>query len=242
MALSKLFIVTGTSSGIGKALVELLLEKDHEVIGIGRSKKVEDVRYQHVQLDLSNAEAVLNFCFKLPEAEEIFLINNAGTIGEIKRQGFAKNELIQDVFQVNLISPAILMNKFIEYCQKLGVKGTILNVSSGAGKRPIDAWAPYCASKAGLDLFSETISLEQGYCDNLIRVYSVAPGVIDTPMQELIRSKSIEEFSQVESFRSLKRSEKLVPPEEVAQCYYNVILNPSHNQPVVFSLRDRIKR
>ena len=74
----------------------------------------------------------------------------------------------------------------------------IVNVSSGLGRRPMAGAAPYCAVKAGMDLLSRAMQLDGA------RVVSLAPGIIDTDMQQQLRAGQPSRFPDVERFREFK--------------------------------------
>src|SRR5690606_9251492 len=107
--------------------------------------------------------------------------------------------------RVNTIAPMLLC-QFVLQHYPLDRPLTIVNISSGAGRRPIPGWAAYCTSKAALDMYSQTIYLEEKERNRNIRVYSVAPGVVDTPMQETIRKSDPSTFSSLHSFILLKEN------------------------------------
>lgn len=232
------FIVTGTSSGIGQALAQLIIDQNiGSVTGISRSSTIEHEKYQHQALDLSDIEAVTSYQFpSLDVIDEMILINNAGYIGDIKRIGQADAKAIVDTYTINLIAPALLSNAFLQAYP--AQKKIILNVSSGAGKRPIDAWGPYCSTKAGLDLLSANIATEQELTEGNTRVFSIAPGVVDTEMQSAIRNSNTEDFSQYDHFVQLKENNELVSSEQVAEKYLKIVLHPENYPETIFSLRD----
>ena len=152
--------ITGTSTGIGKALAEKLLNEGVNVIGIARRCSIKHPNYEHIKLDLSDLSQVNAFDFKMNLSEDVILVNNAGIIGSVKPIGHQIGEEIIELANINILAPQILINKFINKFQSLGQNYQVLNISSGAGKYAIDAWATYCSSKAALDLFSETVALE----------------------------------------------------------------------------------
>ena len=233
--------ITGSSKGIGKALAELLLEGDDiQVTGISRSNSLSHERFQHISLDLADAEAVKTFEFtSIADATECVLINNAGILGEVGPVGRVSDQSIQDAFQVNLVSPAILTNRF--FAADLGVKARkiVINVSSGAGKQAIDGWATYCATKAGLDLFSQTIEVENKVAGQIDpRVLAVAPGIVDTEMQTQIRTATSKEFSRIEDFIEYKNSGNLADPAQVALKYLHILNNLEKFPETLYSVRD----
>lgn len=240
----KYYFISGTSSGIGKALVQSLLSlKEVKVIGISRRRAIEHPSYFHFSLDLSDLELVkksADSLFTLPngEPEKIVLINNAGTVGQVGYMGSIENKAIENVLNINAVSPAILMNEFIRKFRNTICKKIIVNISSGAGKRPVDGWSGYCASKAALDMLSMVAAQEQNIAKQNVKIYSIAPGIVDTPMQENIRTTAEENFSRVQDFIQYKSSGELSSPEEVAEKLLYVIEHEERFNDPVFSVRD----
>lgn len=118
-----------------------------------------------------------------------------------------------------------------------GIKTTVVNISSGAGKSAIHGWAAYCASKAAVDLMSETIHLEQFENPNF-NIYAVAPGVVDTEMQGQIRAAEEGDFPRIEYFRDLKSNNELASPTLVAQKIDFILNHPTEFTNVICSVRD----
>lgn len=234
------YFITGTSSGIGQALAtQLLKQENNSVYGIARRQNILDENYIPVPLNLANLDEINGFNFPdIKNADRIALINNAGQIGDIKPLGKSNNQSISDLFTVNVTAVAILMNKFIEKYQDLSTQKMVLNVSSGAGKNPIEGWAPYCGSKAAVDLMSLTSFTEQLREENPVTIYSIAPGVVDTEMQQSIRNSNEKDFSRHKHFVELKANNELTSPDEVAEKYKRILNNTSEFPECIFSLRD----
>ncbi len=236
--LNKVAYITGSSSGLGKALAELLLDQEYFVIGIARTVTIKHPRYQHFFVDLVNLNQVADFKFEV-DGKEVLLINNAGIIGTIAPIGQTTSTSLQEIGNVNLLAPQILINNFLATFLTKSLKGHIVNISSGAGKNPIDSWAAYCASKAALDLFSQTVALElQLNQNNTWNIHSIAPGVVDTSMQAHIRGTSPEKFKSLSRFIELKQNGDLVSPEKTAQKIYTLINNPEKFKNTILSVRD----
>lgn len=236
---SKIAFITGISSGIGNALALHLLKNDYTVFGIGRSNTINEKNYQFIQLDLRKSDAVSYFRFPQHLAESYLLVNNAGMIGEILPVGELSPETVVDVMQVNSIAPQILINTFLQTFMRQNVPVHVLNISSGAGKRPIDAWATYCASKAALDLFSETVKVEMELREQKnFSIHSVAPGVVDTEMQVKIRAASPEKFKSSQRFHDLKNNGELITPQLVANKLMTLITDPKKYPNATLSLSD----
>lgn len=238
----RIYYITGASRGIGRALAEKALEKDDtHVYGISRGHSIEHERYHPIEMDLSDLESLKNWEPQAHnELQELVLINNAGTLGSIRPIGKDEDEAIQQSFDLNLSAPAILTNKFLKHFQELEAKKLIVNVSSGAGENAIDGWSTYCASKAGLDMFGEVVQEEQRIHQhsNPFHVLSIAPGVVETRMQEEIRSSSEKDFSSVQRFRDLKTDQQLADPAEVAEKYFRIMENPTNFSSTQVSVRE----
>ena len=232
--------ITGASSGIGKALAEKLLELNHQVIGLSRHQTINHPNYEHINIDLADIKQVESFSFPANLKDDILLVNNAGSIGPIKPIGHQIAKEIIEINHLNLIAPQILCNQFIhQYQSNSEPKYTIINISSGAGKKAIDAWATYCASKAALDLFSETVFQELKTRNHLNwKIYAIAPGVVDTEMQSVIRSANPKAFFRHQDFIDLKINNELTSTSEVANQLSEIINGHYNDLPVVFSLRD----
>lgn len=217
-----MYIVTGISRGLGHSVVEQLLANNQSVIGIGRSNPFGD-KIQMMPCDLSNPEEIeaLQFDFK---DEPITLINNAGILGDIGRISTQEDSDLVHVMQVNVFAPMSLTQK-VYAALKDKSKFTLVNISSGAANRSIPSWGSYCASKAALNRLTENFFLEEQELGNHIKVYAVAPGVIDTGMQEEIRSVSKDEFSSVENFIQMKKDGNLFTAEEVANRLLKLLKN-----------------
>lgn len=234
--MNKTAIVTGVSRGLGEAIAKAFLEEGYAVTGIGRSSEISHPEFSFLELDLQDHAAVEAFEFPKLDAEEVILVNNAGILGEVKRISAMDHDHSGAVMQVNVVAPIQLTAKVAMLCGD-EIPFTLVNISSGAGKRPIPSWAAYCASKAALDLFSETFYLEEQELGRKTKVYSVAPGVVDTGMQLNIRTSDPGDFSSVDSFRSLKANGELSAPEDVARKLIHLLAKPYSGQ-VVCSVRE----
>ena len=228
--------ITGSSRGIGKALVEKFLEMDNYfVYGLSRSNTIEHNKFKHIKIDLADINQVHNFSFdNHKNANQIILINNSGIIGPVSPVGRQNSSSIVDAFNINTIAPAILTNKFIAAFENNEAQKTIINTSSGAGRHTIKSWSTYCGTKAALDMISMVIADEQKNNPNPIRIYSVAPGIIDSTMQDEIRMQNKEDFPDLEKFIDYKRNNLLSSPEEVAEKYLYILNNPEmFSEPII---------
>lgn len=233
------FYITGTSQGIGKAIAEqALLADDSIVYGFSRSCTITHKNYNHTAVDLSQIDEVLKINFvKHSSSNKVVLINNAGIIGDVKPIGELSNESIVRVFNLNTICPAILTNKFVGCYKDTDVQMVIINISSGAGRHPIESWGAYCASKAAVDMFSQVNQNESGLENCKLKVFSIAPGIVDTNMQQQVRSADPKDFPHLEKFIGYKTKGQLTSTEVVAKKILEVVDKPEGYKDVLLDVR-----
>lgn len=236
-----LLILTGHTKGLGKAILErFLYEGTFQILAISRTElALNDDRVLEIKLDLADLaglEAKLPQLFPAGDFEKIILINNAGWIGEIKPVGKLSSKVISEMMQVNLIAPMILTDAFVKmYGSRSGGK-LICNISSGAAHKPLSGWAEYCSSKAGLAMFTKVAA--EDLKQKGVKVYSLAPGIVDTEMQAEIRKADQSEFPALERFSKYKSEGQLSSTEEVANKIFHLLSNPELFPEVIQDVRD----
>lgn len=236
------FFITGTGRGIGKALAELILHNENNFIyGLSRSNGIKNKNFQFLKTDLNDTYKVKSFEFpEFINPESIILVNNSMSQSEIIHLGKRTSEDIIECYNVNILSPSLLMNNFIGKYQDTKCRRIILNISSGAAFKPIEAWSTYCATKAALAMMIEVTDLEQKlkHPDNPVYVFSVSPGVVNTDAQRNIRKTSPEDFSMVGKFIEFYETNQLAEPEDVAVKLYGIIQNPEKFDKVAFNINE----
>jgi len=234
------YYVTGSSRGIGRALVERLLEDaGNAVVGLARGEGPQHPRYRHHRIDLSDLAQVKAFDFAPhPDARRIVLVNNAGVIA-IAPVGKLPPAAIVQGYTVNLVAPALLSNRFVAAYREAGAEKIIVNIASGAGRNPTDGASIMGASKAGLDMLSRTIAAEQKFDGRGgFRVVAVSPGVVDTDMATVIINSSPEDSSRVATFRSMRQEGKLASPREVAVGLCRMLERLPSTEEVLVTVQD----
>jgi benzil reductase ((S)-benzoin forming) len=236
------FYISGSSRGIGKALAEeLLKDSNNYVIGFSRTNTIKHEHFEFIPIDLSDTAKAMQFSFiDIIDADSITLINNSGMIGQVDHMGKIDNQSITETFNVNVVSPAILINNFIKAYQKVSCKKLIINISSGAARNPIESWGAYCASKAALDMYTSVAQLEQNVLDpsSPVKFFSIAPGIVDTQMQDQIRNVSHDSFGEVDKFITYKKENKLLQSSVVAVKIKNIIENSDKITKTIMDLRE----
>ncbi len=219
----KAIIITGVSSGLGKAFFDILKDKEYYLICISRSfnvyqnKLVEKGNIELIKFDLNNIDdltlklnssIILNKC----DFDELIFINNAGIISPIGKVGNIDEKDIKKSIHINLLSPILITNYLSALCIKKKIEFKILNISTGAADKPFEGWSLYCSTKSAIKMFFNVIEKEK---DNVV-VVNIDPGALNTIMQEEIRNANKSYFPLVDYFRNLEKEGKLKEPSQVA--------------------------
>lgn len=234
--MKSLYIVTGSHTGLGKSIVlELLKNDNNTVIGISRKNEIEHPQFHFVSLDLSNVQEVKQFSFpNIENFSNVVLINNAGILGEITSLEKVSIDHLEHVINVNYTSVMLLSTLFIKSYQNDDVQKTIITLSSGAATSPYPSWSNYCSSKAAIEMLMKCIVEEQKSTAFPIHAFAIAPGVVDTSMQNQIRNTDISDFEFKPKFIALYEEGKLYRPEDVAFKIIEVAQKPKEFTDTIF--------
>lgn len=190
-------LVTGGAGGIGLATCRALASLGASVTFTARSA----ASLASAQADLASiATGVLcditdrGALAALAGRGFDILINNAATVEPIGRITDLTVEAFSASIETNLTAQFDAIRLCLPAMLARG-RGTVVNVSSGAAHRPQEGWSAYCAGKAGLAMLTRSLHLEYG--DQGIRAFGLAPGVVDTAMQGVIRASGINPVSQL---------------------------------------------
>jgi short-subunit dehydrogenase len=176
-------LVTGSSSGLGLAFTQLLLDEGVSVIGLSRSPEISDApsHYTPWALNLADLDT-------LPQAlESIFeqfseidlVINNAG-FGVLEHLQGQSIEEIEKQYCVMLTAPTLIAAHTLRTFETRGVDGCLLNVSSLAVELPLPLMPIYNSCKAGLSALSESLMLDASGTDKTYTVIDFRPGDFNT--------------------------------------------------------------
>src|SRR5690606_41484248 len=146
------------------------------------------------------------------DAKRYLLINNAGPVDPVSlSDGLFDAAAIERAFTLNVVSAMVLSAAFLRSAPTQADR-RIVNISSGAGRKPTRGWPVYCATKAALDHYTRVLAEENPD----LRVASLAPGVVDTAMQERIRGTDRRHFPDLDRFLQLHEQGQLASPQSIA--------------------------
>jgi len=208
-------LITGVSSGLGKALSDEYLNLGYQVYGLSKTSAKDT---NHVSCDLNNLESIINkleiLLDGVYEIENVIL--NAGILGKIKLIKEWNTREINNIMNTNMWSNKIIIDWLINN-KKLK---NVVAISSGASNKTYKGWLGYSISKAALNMLIQNYSTEFSN----INFCSLAPGLVETDMQKHIRNNIDEnKFSWVKKFKSAKESGDVKSPNDVAKNIIKVI-------------------
>jgi NAD(P)-dependent dehydrogenase (short-subunit alcohol dehydrogenase family) len=223
----KVVIVTGASSGIGRATAKIFVENGSKVIAVGRNDKELNLLRTQMHTSGGIIKPVLTDLRETSQVDRLItetidqfkqldvVVNAAGIIANGSVETTSLDEW-DKMMNINLRSVFYLMHKCVPHLIK--TKGNIVNVSSVTGLRAFPNVLAYCVSKAGIDQLTRCSALElapQG-----VRVNAVNPGVVVTNLHK--RSGMDEEkYSKfLEHSKTTHPLGRAGNPEEVADLIY----------------------
>lgn len=184
-------LITGASKGLGLAIAKRLNPEYRLILHASRDEHIQELREGNIVLtaDLSDPAELKEFCkrLKAEHGEDLYaVINNAGVAID-KPLAFQPEKDIDTMMMVNLKAP-IMISKAVIKQFGLNNKGVIINMSSCVAETGNAFQSVYAATKAALIAFSRSLAKEAGklYPGHQIRVLSVSPGFIETPMTDAV--------------------------------------------------------
>lgn len=182
--MKKLIVITGASSGIGEAIARRFSEAGHALLLLARRvEKLEALNLPNTMCEKVDVLDKASFEAAIAKAEAKFgpadcMVNNAGVmlLGQIEDQDSTE---WQRMFDVNVIG---LLNgmQAVLAPMKARRSGTVINISSIAGRKTFGAHAAYCGTKFAVHAISENVREE--VADSNVRVTTIAPGVVETEL------------------------------------------------------------
>ena len=186
-------LVTGYSSGIGKAIAEVLEQSGYKILKL--NSRLEDIQSLEIEMK------------RLLQSNDIDVLVNCAGIGVFEPHEEISVKKIEELIDVNLKAPIILTNLSLRSLKK--TKGHIINISSVEATRHSKFSATYTATKSGLRDFS--LSLFEELRKSGVRVTSINPDMTDTNFFESLK------------FAPSKEEKSHLVAQEIAQSVMNII-------------------
>ena len=222
--MSKVYVITGSTSGIGKAVLDKLSKDCSNLIFAGyrnRSKLPDNIpeNVQYFYMDMTNRASIKEAAqFIQSKTNHIdTVINVAGSVvaGPIEN---IDTQRLRQQFDVNTFSHI----EFIQNLMSVLNNSKIINISSMSSFGIFPFISPYCASKRALDIFFNALEIEN---HKNLRIISIKPGVISTPIWEKSVNANLEYLENCKEYEkelefiknnALKNTQKGLPVEKVA--------------------------
>lgn len=233
-------------------MAEQLLTAGHSLLCISRSTSeslevraaAQGCSLEQWSMDLENATGAASRLkawlesLKPESFAHATLINNAGVIPRIAPLSMSDPVELSRALRVGLEAPLLLTAAFLGVTQQWNIPRKVLNISSGLGRRAMASQAAYCAAKAGMDHFTRCLALDEALKPHGAKVCSLAPGVIDTDMQELLRDADAASFPDRMNFLHLKEQGLLTPPAAAAAQVLAYLDQPDFGLRSIGDVRD----
>jgi len=173
----KTALVTGASSGIGKAIAQALLKEGLSVIGLCRSIEQLPTGTTPLPCDLRDPKAIKETFAGLPKID--ILVNSAG-LAYLSRLTDGDPEQWEEMWRVNVHALSLCSQLALDLFPAEG--GHILNISSMSGHRVPPTGGFYASTKFAVRAVTEALRSELKSLGNKTRVSSLSPGFVDTPL------------------------------------------------------------
>ena len=222
-----LVIITGASSGLGLAIARSV-PFPARVVDISRSGPPAGSGIEHLRADLSEPSSWRDIGRLIQEItdetdpQRLVLVHAAGTLSPIGFAGEVDFDAYADNVLLNSAAGQVLGHAFLAVAAPRAGERVLVMITSGAASSVYAGWTAYGAGKAALDQWVRNAGEEQRRRGAVV-VAAIAPGVIDTSMQEEIRSASAEDFPEVNRFRQLHEEGDLVAPDEAARRFWKAV-------------------
>ncbi|HCG6788292.1 TPA: SDR family oxidoreductase [Vibrio parahaemolyticus] len=193
--MKKMVVITGASSGIGEAIARRFSEEGHPLLLVARRvERLEALNLPNTLCEKVDVTDQASLITAIEKAEAQFgpadvLVNNAGVmlLGQIDTQDAAE---WKRMFDVNVLGLLNGMHSVLA-SMKARNSGTIINISSIAGKKTFPDHAAYCGTKFAVHAISENVREEVAASN--VRVTTIAPGAVETELLSHTTSQDIKD-------------------------------------------------
>lgn len=234
-----LAVITGASSGIGAALVTVARDDGATVASTSRRTADGDV---HLSLDMAQESSWPRFRSWLAdlvtdEVDRVTVVHAAGTVTPVGFMGEVDPDDLATAAILNSVVPQVIGDAALA---AVGPErtATIMMITSGAATSAYAGMAHYCAGKAAMDQWVRVAGAEQDHRGSDVLVWAVAPGVVESAMQEHLRAADPEDFPNTTRHRRLAQDDDLSTSDEVAEVLWRLASERTHPNGAVLDVRD----
>ena len=174
MSPQKTAVVTGASSGLGRAMARKFKSEGFYVVAVSRNAPEDGACDAHISADLTDERSLAQAAEEINKLERVdVFINNAG-IGAYAKWDELKEDELRKLMELDFFAPVLLTTRVLPKLRES--KACVVNISSAAGLLPVACMGAYSAAKAALRMFSDTLKVEE----RDLHVVTVFPGRIST--------------------------------------------------------------
>lgn len=205
MSDAKVVVVTGATRGLGRAMVNRLVEEGHTVVGCGRSLAgIKDLEASAAKPHRFDCVDVVNDRQVAEWAESVIaemgppdlLLNNAATVNPNAPVWEVSAEDFDTVIDVNIKGVANVLRHFVPAMVERE-SGIIVNFSSGWGRSTSPEVGPYCASKWAIEGLTQSLAQE---LPNGMAAIPLNPGIINTELLQSCFGQGADQFPDPEQW------------------------------------------
>ncbi|MBJ18413.1 MAG: SDR family oxidoreductase [bacterium] len=227
--------ISGASRGIGAGLAQRFSQRGLRLVLCSRTAPAlacsESVLARSIDMrDEAGLSALVSEAAQRFGGIDLW-VNNAGVLEPIEPIREVSIEAFREHLDINLTGVFIGSRCYANHLRRIGRGGVLINLSSGAAWKPYAGWGAYCAGKAGVERLTEVVALEEAGIG--LRAHSVAPGVVDTAMQEAIRATPETKFPAVSRFLERKRRGDFNSVRYVADEFLAIAFDPARESAQV---------
>ncbi|MDW1847522.1 MULTISPECIES: SDR family oxidoreductase [unclassified Vibrio] len=239
--MKKLIVITGASSGIGEAIARHFSEQGHALLLLARRvERLEALNLPNTLFEKVDVTDKASFEAAIEKAEALYgpvdaLVNNAGVmlLGQIDTQEASEWKRMFDVNVIGLLNGM----QSVLAPMKARNSGTIINISSIAGKKTFPDHAAYCGTKFAVHAISENVREE--VASSNVRVTTIAPGAVETELLSHTTSQDIKDgydawkvdMGGVLAADDIARAVLFAYQQPQGVCVREIALAPTKQQP-----------
>ena len=233
-------VVTGASRGLGAGLAATFAEHGLRLGLCARTEPSAPPGTGAVtaRVDVTDAADLDRFASAVVDrfGRIDLWVNNAGVLEPIDFLADADVHALARHVDVNVTGMLLGSRTFARHVREREGTGVLVNMTSGAARTVYEGMAVYCASKAAVDMATEVVAREEA-AHGLV-AYAVAPGVVDTGMQALMRETPVERLPATGRFVALKEAEAFNSPAWVAEFLLDLVEGTRRPEDVALRVPD----